>query len=322
MNLPRRIIQPSTLYYGDCLYIMQEWEPEQVDLIYLDPPFKSNRNYNILFGSQTNGKSAQLLAFEDTWSWDEAAAERVEELETRVISPISKTMRGFLLQLGKSGMLAYISYMAERLIECHRILKPTGSIYLHCDQSSSHYLKVLMDSIFGAKNLRNELIWFYHDSPGRSRRYYPKKHDVIFWYSNSDQWTFNDDDVRVPILAASVERYKTARKLGGREYVGGKAADIGKIPEDVWSIPVVKQNSKEACGYPTQKPLRLLERIIKASSKEGDLVLDPFCGCGTSIVAAQSLGRQWAGIDTSPLAVEAIMKRKIKNLRVDQCKCC
>ncbi len=315
-NLLEGSITPSTLYYGDCLDVMKQWHPEQVDLIYLDPPFKSNQKYNVLFGARGNGHTAQYMAFDDAWYWDDAAARRVDQLKATKASPVHTTIAGLELALGKSGMLAYVSYMAERLLVMRSLLKKTGSIYLHCDPTASHYLRAVMDGIFGAKNLRNELIWFYHDSPGRSRRYYPKKHDVIFWYANSAEWTFNDDDVRVPILPASVERYKTARKLGGREYVGGKAANIGKIPEDVWSIPVVKQNSREACGYPTQKPLALLDRIVRGSSNPGDLVLDPFCGCGTAVVAAHQTGRTWAGIDISSFAVEEVMKRRLQRQNV------
>ena len=179
-----------------------------------------------------------------------------------------------------------------------RVLKKTGSIYLHCDPTASHYLKLLMDAIFSNENFRNEVIWFYHDSPGRPKKDFPRKHDVIFRYVMSEKYTFNDQDVRIPILDSSKERYKSARVLGGKSYLGGKSSKIGKIPEDVWGLPVVKQNSKEALGYPTQKPLELIRRIINASSNEGDLVLDPFCGCGTTLHAAEELNRQWVGIDT------------------------
>jgi len=212
--------------------------------------------------------------------------------------------------VGRDSLGAYLVMMTIRLIEMKRVLKSTGSIFLHCNPTASHYLKIIMDTIFGLGNFTNEIIWFHPDTPGRPDRYFPRKHDTILWYvKNEDYWTFNDSEIRVPILDASKVRYRTFRVLGGRKYIGGKSAEMGKIPEDVWQIPAVKQNSAEALGYPTQKPLALLERIIKAASNKGDTVLDPFCGCGTAIHAAQKLERNWIGIDITHLAINLVKNR-------------
>lgn len=281
-----------------------------VDLIYLDPPYNSKRIYNTFYGG------AQWVAFDDTWRWHEAI-EDYHEIAKQ--SKYAGLMDGLKQILGESSELAYLSYMTNRLVECARILKSTGTIYLHCDPTMSHYLKVVMDNIFGKNQFRksgNEIIWFYHDTPGRPKTAFARKHDVIFRYTASDTWRFNADDVRVPILEASKQRYQTPRVLGGRSYVGGESAKKGKIPEDVWQIPAVKRNSKESQKMETQKPLRLLHRIILASSNKGDLVLDPFCGCGTTIRAAQDLGRRWIGIDICVKACQTIEKRLAQDIRV------
>jgi adenine specific DNA methylase Mod len=189
---------------------------------------------------------------------------------------VSRNIKSVVDFVGRDSLSAYLVMMTIRLIEMKRVLKPTGSIFLHCNPTASYYLKIIMDTIFGLGNFTNEIIWFHPDTPGRPERYLPRKHDTILWYvKNEDHWTFNDSEVRVPILDASKVRYRTFRVLGGRKYIGGKSAEIGKIPEDVWQIPAVKQNSEEALGYPTQKPLALLERIINASSNKGILFLTP-----------------------------------------------
>ena len=304
--LPHQI-RPSTLYYGDCLEVMREWSPEQADLIYLDPPFNSKTQYNILFGDKTNGKTAQLMAFDDTWQWDGAAAERVKTLKGMKASNVWKAIAGLETCVGETGMLAYLSYMAERLMECHRLLKPTGSIYLHCDPTASHYLKMLMDSLFGAGNFKNEIIWYYKNA-SRGKKQFAKAHDVIFWYeAKRKKAVFNRDDMLVPFESGMTKwRYET----GGQR---NKPMPEGKTPDDVLVLSALNANDKtERLGYPTQKPVELLEHIIKASSNEGDLVLDPFCGCGTTVVGAQRLNRQWAGIDISAFAVESVMKRRLE----------
>lgn len=315
-------LRPNTMYHGDCLDVMQHWEKtcgECVDLIYLDPPFNSNANYNIIYGKDQTGKAldeqAQFTAFNDTWYWSHEAAARVRRL-----SRVNETIAGLKMILGESGMLAYVSYMYERVQVMHAILKDTGSFYFHCDPTAAHYIKVVLDHVFGAKHFRNEIIWFYHDTPGRPKTDFPRKHDTIFRYAKSDKWIFNADAVRVPILPESMERYKTPRKLGGKEYLGGKSASIGKIPETVWTIPAVKQNSKEALGYRTQKPLQLMERIVQASSNAGDIVLDPFCGCGTTAGASWKLKRKFLGIDISPYAITRVCRERLKNARGVQIK--
>jgi len=285
-------IKPNALFTADNLYVLNGMNDACIDLIYLDPPFNSKRLYKAPVGSKAAG-----AAFEDMWSWhdvDAALMVRLSETHPFLVDYITSIER-----IHSKAMMAYIAYMAQRLFEMRRVLKPTGSIYLHCDPTAGHYLKVIMDRIFGRSNFRNEIIWFYHDTPGRPKKDFARKHDTILRYAKSEKWAFNADSVRIPILPASKERYKTARTLGGKRYVGGKSASEGKIPESVWQMPAVKRNAKESTGYPTQKPLALLERIIKASSNEGDVVLDPFCGCATTCVAAQHLHRQWIGIDLS-----------------------
>ncbi|MXY49923.1 MAG: site-specific DNA-methyltransferase [Gemmatimonadetes bacterium] len=297
---------PNRLYFGDCLDVMREFIPDKsVDLIYLDPPFNSKRIYNANMGG------AQWVAFKDTWQWHEAVDDFHEVASRNDMAP---TMEGLRTILGEGSDLAYLSYMANRLLECFRVLTPTGSIYLHCDPTMNYLLRVLMNSIFvtnGSGSFRNEIVWFYPDTPGRPKKDFARKHDTVFRYTNSTKgYIFNADAVRIPILDASKERYKTARVLGGRKYVGGESATTGKIPEDVWRIASVKGNSAQSCGYPTQKPLELLQRIIKASSIErSSVVLDPFCGCGTTLEAAQGLDRQWIGIDICTKACQVIEKR-------------
>lgn len=304
--------QPNTLYYGDCLDIMADFPDGCIDLICLDPPFNSKRQYNQIFKNSGLKNAPQIKAFDDTWQWNEVSAERVQRVKRASANPASKVIAGFEGFIPRSEMLSYASYMAERLFVMHRILKDTGSIYLHCDSTASHFLKLVMDAIFGIKNFRNEIVWFYDDAPGRAERWFPRKHDLLYFYAKDNKrWTFNSNAVRVPILDASKERYKTPRSIGGRSYVGGKSSEIGKIPEDVWKIPVVKQTSNQAMGYPTQKPLALYERIIKASSNPGDLVLDPFAGCGTTIHAALNLRRHVIGIDILPFALRLINKHRI-----------
>ena len=208
-------------------------------------------------------------------------------------------------------MAAFLCWLGVRLMECQRVLRNDGSMFLHIDHTAHAWVKCMMDDIFGRQQFRNEIVWFYDDSPGRPKTYFPRKHDTILWYSKSKKWVFNHDSVRVPIKAASVKRYETARVIGGRSYVGGKSATKGKVPEDVWPMPVVKKNknNKESTGYPTQKPLRLLGRIIRACSNEGDMVLDPFCGCATTPIAAEQLGRHWIGMDLWEKAHQTVLNR-------------
>ena len=268
---------------------------ESVDLVYLDPPFNSKRLYNAFIGD------AQWIAFNDTWRWSEA----VDDFHDVVSKPgsLTDTMEGLRRILGESGNLAYLSYMANRLRECHRVLKSTGSIYLHCDPTMSHYLKAVMDGVFGWNRFRNEIVWFYSNA-SRGKKQWAKSHDIIFWYAKSEKGgRFNREDVLVPFQSGMTEWRYTK---GGQ---AGKPVPKGKTPDDVISMPSLNVMAKERVGYPTQKPLALLEKIILASSIENDRVLDPFCGCGTTIHAAQRLGRNWTGIDVCVNACKVIEDR-------------
>ncbi len=312
----------NTLYHGDCLDIMQEWVKTHpagcVDLIYLDPPFNSNANYNILYGKDTKGKPlderAQFVAFNDTWYWSIEAAERVKNIKNAVAHPAHKAVFGLAAMLPEGGMLAYLSYMAERLAVMRDLLKDTGSIYLHCDPTASHYLKTIMDCVFGGKNFRNEIVWSYPASPSTATKDFPRKHDIVLRYVKSRDFVFNADDVRIPYSESSMQRSKyPANKstvLAGTKI---KLNANGKIPSTVWGdIQQTYRYRSEALGYPTQKPLALLERIVSASSNKDDLVLDPFCGCGTTAEAAWKLGRKFIGIDISPFAITRVCKERLK----------
>ena len=290
----------NTLYYGDNLEVLREHvRDESVDLIYLDPPFKSNQDYNVLFREQDDSRSvAQIKAFQDTWQWDQTAAAAYREV-VEAGGRASPVMQAFRTFLGPSDMLAYLSMMAPRLLELHRVLKPTGSLYLHCDPTASHYLKLLLDAIFGPTNFRNEIIWAYRTG-GVSTRYWPRKHDVLLFYVASQHYRHQPPKERIFYES---EFFTTQVDEQGRHF-----ADV--YIRDVWGdIKPIINVSRERLGYPTQKPEALLERIIQASSREGDVVLDPFCGCGTAIAAAQKLGRRWIGIDITHLAINLIRHR-------------
>ena len=288
---------PNRLYFGDCLDVMREDIPsESVDLIYLDPPFNSKRLYNAFMGG------AQWVAFDDTWRWHEA----VDDFHDVARQPrLSGMIEGLRMMLGEGSQLAYLSYMANRLVECHRVLKPTGSLYLHCDPTMSHYLKAVMDGVFERKNFRNELIWAYAGG-GIPKRDFPRKHDIILRYTKSKRYSYAP--VFRPYSPGTLERGRTPIK--GKYYRQGLRKQ--GTPVNDWWIDVPKITSPtdpEKLGYPTQKPLALLNRIIKTSSNEGDIVLDPFCGCGTTVHAAQSLGRRWVGIDVCVNACKVIEQR-------------
>ena len=285
---------------------------DTVDLIYLDPPFNSKATYNIPFKEKNGTDSeAQIKAFDDTWHWDTQAALSFHNVVTRGGKP-ADALLGFEKLHGSNDLLAYLSNMAERLIELHRVLKPTGTIYLHCDPTASHYLKILMDSIFGAKNFRNEIIWAYRGG-GSPKTDFGRRHDVILRYSKTDEYTFNADSIRIPYQAEEIGRTDDAMwgKHKGTDKIY-KPNPLGKIPEDWWLINPLNQNDPERLGYPTQKPRELLRRIVLASSVEGDIVLDPFCGCGTTISVAQELNRKWIGIDITHLAI-SLMQFRLKH---------
>ena len=286
--------EPNRLYFGDCLEVMRrDIDSESVDLVYLDPPFNSKRLYNAFI------KGAQWVAFNDTWQWHRA----VDDFHEVAIQPrFASMMEGLRMMLGEDSQLAYLSYMANRLIECHRVLKRTGNIYLHCDPTMSHYLKLVMDSIFGMGNFRNEIVWRYKKYQKANMGYFTRNSDRVLYYRRSSSSTYNPvfEQLKAPKRYLKrrwdkdTQRIVNAKDEKGRvQYI---SVDQEKI-DDVWELPYLMPAARERIGYPTQKPLALLERIIRASSKEGDRVLDPFCGCGTTIHAAQNLGRRWTGID-------------------------
>jgi adenine specific DNA methylase Mod len=355
----------NVLYYGDNLDILRRYvKDESVDLIYLDPPFKSNQNYNVLFKEQDGTRAAsQIRAFEDTWTWDQEDEAVYADLVTAG-GKVADVMQAFRTFLGPCDMLAYLVMMAPRLVEMRRVLKPTGSIYLHCDSAASHYLKLLTDAVFGPQNLRNEIIWKRanaHNDPKRFGRIT----DTIFYYSKTDNYAWNpqhtayrdeyyeshfkkDEHGRwyrtVPLDAPRhgagspgllyewkgkspahtrtwavrhkiMERYEREGRLRytrtGTPTLLQYADEMPGVPlQNMWvDVPPVNPQAGERLGYPTQKPEALLERIINASSNEGGLVLDPFCGCGTTIAAAQRLNRRWIGIDITHLAITLIKER-------------
>lgn len=301
----------NLLYYGDNLEVLRNYIPdESVDLIYLDPPFNSKADYNVLFREPTGEPSkAQITAFEDTWHWTEETEKTFHEIVQTAPGQVVDMLQAFRNFIKRNDMMAYLTMMCARLLELKRVLKPTGSIYLHCDPNASHYLKVLMDTIFGHKNFRNEIVWCYKDPSGKTERYFRRKHDVILFYSKSDEYRFYADAVRIPYSERTRKQIERGNISFGRK---AKGNPLGKVPEDWWEIPIINSQAKERLGYPTQKPEKLLERIILASSKEGDVVLDPFCGCGTTIAVAQRLNRHWIGIDITHLAINLI-KWRLKN---------
>ena len=347
----------NRLYFGDCLDVMREdIADESIDLIYLDPPFNSKRLYNAFIGG------AQWVAFDDTWRWHEA-----EDDFHQVAGDVAlaDTMEGLRRILGEGPNLAYLSYMANRLRECRRVLKTTGSIYLHCDPTMSHYLKVLMDGIFGRQHLRNEIQWRRygsHNDVGQGSRHFGRVHDILLFYAKGTRPTWNQ--IFVPLDPQYItSTYRHVEPETGRQFTttpmtgpGGKAKgnpvyewnghsrawrysketmegldkegklhysktgyprrkmyldeSKGAPVQDVWNdIKSLSGAHKERLGYPTQKPLALLDRIIQASSNPGDVILDPFCGCGTTIHASQALQRQWIGIDICVNACKVIERR-------------
>ena len=355
----------NTLYYGDNLSVLQQHVADStVDLVYLDPPFNSNRDYNVLFREQSGRESpAQIKAFGDTWNWAGAAEAWADFAALCPVPKVIELMRGFHNTLGENDVMAYLVMMAPRLYHLWRVLKPTGSLYLHCDPTASHYLKLILDGIFGAKNFTNEIIWQRHEGHSDAKRF-GVVHDIIFYYRKSPQAIFRktyadysaeqlsrykpDEEERMytgqDLTAAGFSINRTVEWRGvmpgqnrhwmwsidemerllaegkillrqdGKPRKDGYKVYLDEMPGktvgDLWTdIRRVSNTGGERLGYPTQKPLALLERIINASSNPGDVVLDPFCGCGTAIVAAQKLGRAWLGIDVTPIATSLIQKR-------------
>ena len=366
-----RPITENTLFYGDNLIILREHIPsESIDLIYLDPPFNSSRNYNVLFKDESGIESeAQITAFEDTWHWNLAAEQTYTELLTEAPDNVAQMIESLRSFIGTNQMMAYLVMMAVRLVELHRVLKPTGSLYLHCDPTASHYLKIILDTIFEPQNFRSEIIWkrsSAHSDTKQGRKLHGHIHDVIFFYTKTDNWTWNPlytdydpeyiEDFYRHIEEGTGRRYRlsdlTAAKPGGdtsyawkgvKPYKGrywayskenmeqfdregrlyysktGMPAykryldEMPGVPlQDVWTdVRPIGASAAERLGYPTQKPEELLERIIQSSSNPGDSILDPFCGCGTAIAAAQKQERKWIGIDITHLSI-ALQKYRLE----------
>lgn len=374
-----RPIHENTLFYGDNLPILREYIPdESVDLVYLDPPFNSQRSYNVLFKDEGGIESeAQISAFDDTWHWTRHTEETYYELVTETPDHVARMVAALHEFIGANQMMAYLVMMCARLVELHRVLKPTGSLYLHCDPTTSHYLKIILDTIFGAERFVNEIIWKRTTTHSDAKRWAPTN-DTILFYSKTGIFTWNpqytgynseyvaskyrhnDNDGRGPYQLDNMTspnprpnmmyewmgfpsppkgwRYQreTMQKLHdeGRIYYPRRkdgTLDTTKRPRlkrylddmpgtlvsNIWTdINPINAQDAERMGYPTQKPLALLERIVEASSNPGDWVLDPFCGCGTAVAAAQKLGRRWIGIDITHLAI-SLQKYRLKQMFPD-----
>ena len=282
----------NVLYCGDNLEILRNHVDDQtVDLVYLDPPFNSNQDYRSNSASTAVTGSTSSPMFQDTWRWNDAAEKAFNELQRVGSDQLSTTMEAFHRMPGEGSMLSYLTTIALRLFELHRVLKTTGSIYLHCDQHASGHLRLLMDSIFQPENFLNCIVWCY-GLGGSSSRYWPRKHDDILWYSREQNKHY--------FKAATIPA--TSLRMKGKD----------KKAPDYWHIPTINNMARERTGYPTQKPEKLLERIIVSSSREGDLVLDPYCGSGTTVCVAQKLGRRWIGIDNNEAAVRLSRERLSK----------
>ncbi len=301
-----------TLIRGDNYIEMQHLSDASVDLIATDPPFNSKRDYFVPFRDDQGREPDTLVkAFTDTWTWGDAAAEAYDALLMEVGGQVGDTMEGLRKFLKETPMMAYLVMMGIRIVEMHRILKDTGSLYLHCDPTASHYLKIMLDAVFGTKHFRNEIIWHYQMGTA-PKTAFGRKHDTIFFYNKSDKSKFTRQSKPV----VNPARYKFTDEDGRKYDVNGVGKryylDEGQTCDDVWTYVQEKQyqqlnpQAKEKTGYPTQKPVELYKRIIAASSNEGDLVLDPFCGCGTTLMAAESLNRHWIGIDLTYLAIGAV----------------
>ena len=312
--------EKNMLFYGDNLEILRNRIAENsVDLCYIDPPFNSNRSYfQIYSGIQGKVDKAQAQAFTDTWKWDDVAIEGFEEITTnaggRFTRKSIELIKGLELILGQHDLLAYLVHMTLRVTEIFRVLKPTGSFYLHCDPTASHYLKLVLDAVFVSQggDFRNEIVWCYRKwSVTQSQ--FVRNHDVILFYSKTNNSIFNTQ--YVPLSEGTIKRWKGKKQQAVFDEAGRRTStnlseqSKGSPMPDWWEISIINPAAKERMGYPTQKPEALLERIIKASSNEGDVVLDAYCGCGTTIAMAQRLNRKWIGIDITYHSISLILKR-------------
>ena len=312
-------LKTNVLYFGDNLEILRKYIPDNsIDLIYLDPPFNSKKDYNILFKENGGVESeAQIKAFTDTWHWTQKAEDTYHEIVTKGPLKVGKLIGALHDSIGNNDVMAYLVMMTIRLVELHRVLKPTGSLYLHCDPTASHYLKLVLDQVFGANNFQNEIVWRYRRWPSKQRAF-QRMHDVILCYVKTRNASRKWNQLYEELSPSSIRQWKGRLRVDVTSDKGTRHSEIGEkaspgVPmSDVWEISQITAPYKEYLGYQTQKPLDLLERIIKASSNEGDVVLDPFCGCGTALVAAQKLNRRWIGIDITHLAVN-LMRNRLKD---------
>lgn len=279
----------NRLICGDNLRELQDQiENETIDLIYLDPPFCSLQNYHLLSSAAENEHTCQSVSFNDVWHWNEIAEYELAVVEALPCHELIHFIKTIIDIWGKSNLAYYLCMMSLRLFELHRVLKSSGSIYLHCDQYASAYLRILMDIIFGRENFLNNIAWCY-GLGGSSNRRWPRKHDDILWYSKK-----NDEHYfKASLIPATSYRMK---------------GEMKKAP-DYWNIPTINNMAKERTGYPTQKPEALLHRIITSSSREGNIVLDPFCGSGTTLIEAHKAMRRWVGIDQNAQAIEIAIQR-------------
>ncbi len=287
-----------TLYCGDNLTILRtHLASESIDLIYLDPPFYSQRTHQALLRQTANSplRYARTPAFVDIWHWSPALELFYAEFLATAPGRLGRTMSALGKILGTGSLLAYLLMIAVRLVELHRVLKPQGSVYLHCGPLASHYLKILLDAVFGPEHFRNEIIWSYKTG-GASQRHFARKHDLIFFYSKSDTYNF----YALKEKSYMMHRYGFKKSIFLQD---ARGAYTWVYMKDVWELPALGAADKQRLGYPTQKPEVLLERIIQASSKEGEIVLDPFCGSGTTLAVAQRLGRGWLGIESRYLGI-------------------
>lgn len=312
----------ADVYFGDNLDVLRnEIADNSIDLIYLDPPFNSQSKYNILFRTpEADRETAQAEAFRDTWTWGDSARDSYYNIMKHG-GAVAEIIRGLHSALQHSDMMAYLVMMTERLIELKRVLKDEGSIFLHCDPTASHYLKVVMDSVFGHNRFANEIVWSYRRWPTKAQQF-QRMHDVILYYKAGEGSPFNV--LYQEATESSQKRWKGQKQRAlfddhGRRLPTIEEAEmsLGVPLDDVWKISIIAPSAKERLGYPTQKPLKLLERIVQAASNKGEVVLDPFCGCGTTAHAAWSLGRKFVGIDISIYAVRLIQRRIKDNLNVE-----
>lgn len=310
-------VEPRTIFCHDNLEVLQGINSDCIDLIYLDPPFNKKKTFTAPIGS-----SAEGAEFSDIFREKDVKDEWVDSI--RFENPELHEYLNGVNSFSNKYNYCYLAYMSIRLLECHRILRggisnKSGSIYLHCDPTMSHYLKIVLDCIFGENNFRNEIVWCYTRMSAKGQKKLSSAHDVIFYYTKNKNYCFNVDDIRLPYAEGSRKREgQTLNRLGSGYSKEGKTVlnSKGKFPED-WITHIPYLRGKERTGYPTQKPLALLERIVNCSSNPGDLVLDPFCGCATTCVAAEKLGRKWIGIDVSHKAYDLVQSRLKKEAPKD-----